>query len=528
LLDLGEIRGDPERFRRGIERKGLSNAVATLDWIVALSAYQKSLVAITEAMRAANNKSNALIGKIRHAPPDQIEPQILELKQHFDLTEGLMRDYDRQVVDTAVAAAGPGAAEAFVQWKRESAADLIRALEAQKAKLDSLRMSYRAQKSAGRATLTIDGPAEPTAIRHRRIETAITIQLDRSLSESLISGMRSLVDGFVADLARRLPNPPDDDVPDGKSSEDNREISRRGTPPSFPFAPKAHWDLGAALGILDAEAGGAMSGSGFPVLKGDGARLERALGQFLLDLAGRHGYREVSVPLLLRQEVMDGVTMASKFRDDMYLSEKDGLYLLPTAEHPLTNLHRESILDAAALPLRYTALTPCFRREAGAAGKDTRGLLRVHQFWKVEMMSFTTPEQSRDEHERMLGNAKAALEALGIPYRVVLVCTGDMSVANRRQYDLEAWAAGVGKWLEVSSVSNFGDWQARRCGTRCRSGKEKPRVAHTLNGSALGMPRTLVAILENGQRADGSVAIPEVLRPYMGGRESIAAPGAGA
>jgi seryl-tRNA synthetase len=271
-----------------------------------------------------------------------------------------------------------------------------------------------------------------------------------------------------------------------------------------------------------------MSGSGFPVLQGDGARLERALGQFLLDLAGRHGYREVSVPLLLREEAMDGVTIASKFRDDMYLSERDGLYLLPTAEHPLTSLHRGEVLDAAALPLRYTALTPCFRREAGAAGKDTRGLLRVHQFWKVEMMSFTAPEQSPAEHERMLGNARAALEALGIPHRVVFVCTGDMSAANRRQYDLEAWAAGVGKWLEVSSVSNFGDWQARRCGTRCRAGKGKPRVAHTLNGSALGIPRTLVALLENGQRADGSVAIPEALRPWMGGRDSIAAPGGAA
>jgi len=338
---------------------------------------------------------------------------------------------------------------------------------------------------------------------------------ERELSERL-AAIEAEVDGVL----RLLPNPPDDDVPDGKAAEDNREIARWGTPPEFDFAPKAHWDLG----LLDMEAGGRMSGSGFPVLKGDGARLERALGQFLLDLAGRHGYAEVSPPLLLREEVMDGVTIREKFRDDMYLSEKDGLYLLPTAEHPLTNLHRDQVLDAASLPLRYTALTPCFRREAGAAGKDTRGLLRVHQFWKVEMMSFTAPEQSKDEHERMLGNARAALEALGIPHRVVFVCTGDMSMANRRQYDLEAWAAGVGRWLEVSSVSNFGDWQARRCGTRCKSGKEKPRVAHTLNGSALGMPRTLVAILENGQREDGSISVPGVLQRYMDGRTSLGPP----
>ena len=304
------------------------------------------------------------------------------------------------------------------------------------------------------------------------------------------------------------------------------ELSTSGEKPVFDFEPKAHWDLASDLGILDPGAAGAMSGSGFTLLTGDGARLERAVGQFLLDLSTKtHGYREVSPPLLVRPEAVDGVTIREKFGDDMYRAEKDDLYLIPTAEFPLSNLHRDAILDADRLPLRYTALTPCFRRESGAAGRDTRGMLRVHQFWKVEMMSFTTPEQSVEEHERMRGNAEAAARALGLPFRTVLVCTGDMSAANRRQYDLEAWAAGCGKWLEISSVSNFGDWQARRLGTRCRSGREKPRVCHTLNGSALGMSRVMVALLENNQRADGSIALPEALRPYMDGREGIGPPG---
>ena len=429
MIDIAELRKDPEAFRRRVARKGA--ALDVLDAVLARDAERRAILVEVEALRARQNSASKDIA---------------------------------------------------------------------------------AKKKAGQPADAL--MAEMKTVKERERERSDALEtLEKSLETDL----------------RLVPNPPDDDVPDGKSSDDNREISKWGTPPSFPFAPKAHWDLGAALGILDMEAGGAMSGSGFPVLLGDGARLERALGQFLLDLATtKHGYREASVPLLLREEMMDGVTMASKFRDDMYLSEKDGLYLLPTAEHPLTSLHRGALLDAADLPLRYTALTPCFRREAGAAGKDTRGLLRVHQFWKVEMMSFVHPDASREEHERMLGNARAALEALGIPYRVVFVCTGDMSMANRRQYDLEAWAAGVGKWLEVSSVSNFGDWQARRCGTRCRSGKEKTRVVHTLNGSALGMPRTLIAILENNQRADGSVAVPAALRPYMGGQEAILPRGKGA
>lgn len=423
MLDLADIRKDPERYRKGLARKG---SVEGLDGLLREEAARRAVVQEVEALRARQNAANEEIAKAKRE-------------------------------------------------KRDAAA-----------LLEEMKTVKAAEREASARLQEIEGR----------------------------------LDGIL----RLLPNPPDEDVPDGKSAEDNREIAKWGDLPKFDFAPKPHWEIGEALGILHPETAGTMSGSGFTVLTGAGARLERALGQFLLDLATKtHGYTEVSPPVLMRAEAMDSVTIAAKFRDDMYLSEKDGLYLIPTAEHPLTNLHRDAVLDAESLPRRYTALTPCFRREAGAAGRDTRGMLRVHQFWKVEMMTFCHPDKSKEEHERMRGNAEAALKALGIPFRTVFVCTGDMSAANRRQYDLEVWAAGVGRWLEVSSVSNFGDWQARRCGTRCKSGKDKPRFVHTLNGSALGMPRTLIALLENNQRADGSVAVPEALRPYMGGAESIQA-----
>lgn len=397
-----------------------------------------------------------------------------------------------------------GDLESILQ-RDEERKDLIRQVEELRARQNTASKEIADRKRAGTSADALLAEMKDVKVRERK------------LSETL-----ALVEVEIEKKLRRLPNLPDDDVPDGKSSEDNVEVSRWGDPPKFDFAPKAHWDLGTALGILDAETAGKISGSGFTLLLGDGARLERALGQFLLDqTTKRHGYLEVSPPVLVRPDALDATTILAKYEDQMYRQRDDDLYLIPTAETPLTNLHRDAILDADRLPLRYTALTNCFRREAGAAGKDTRGMLRVHQFWKVEMMTFCHPDRSHEEHERMRGNAEAALQALGIPYRVVRVCTGDMSAANRRQYDLEAWAAGCGKWLEVSSVSNFGDWQARRAGTRCRAGKEKPRFVHTLNGSALGMPRTLVALMENGQRADGTIGVPLALQPYLGGQESI-------
>ena len=428
MIDLAEIRRDPEAFRRAVARKG---SVEGFDELLRLEERRRALIVEAEGLRARQNAANEAIAAAKRS--------------------------------------GADAAAAIAEMKGVKSAE------------------------------------KEASARLKEVEDA----LDRQV--------------------RLLPNPPDDDVPDGKSSEDNREIGRWGEAPKFPFAPRPHWEIAEAAGWFDPAAAGAMSGSGFTILRGDGARLERARGQFLLDLSsGPHGYTEVSVPLLMRQETMDSVTIAAKFREDMYrTTDDDGLYLIPTSEFPMTNLHREQVLDAESLPRRYTALTPCFRREAGAAGKDTRGMLRVHQFWKVEMMAFAHPDRSREEHERMRGNAEAALRALGLPFRTVLVCTGDMSAANRRQYDLEVFAAGVGKWLEVSSISNFGEWQARRCGTRCREGKGKPRFVHTLNGSALGMPRVLIGILENFQRADGSVEVPAVLRPWMGGRESIGGPAKG-
>ncbi|MHC4922658.1 MAG: serine--tRNA ligase [Planctomycetota bacterium] len=355
-------------------------------------------------------------------------------------------------------------------------------------------------------------------------DDAIAAMRDVKAAEKEASARLAEVETELTYRVRMLPNLPADDVPDGESEDDNVEISRWGEPPSFDFEPKPHWELAEDMGIFEPDTAGTMSGSGFTLLLGEGARLERALGQFLLDQTTKvHGYREVSPPVLVRPDALDATTILEKYEIQMYRQRDDELYLIPTAETPLTNLHRDAILDEESLPRRYTALTPCFRREAGAAGRDTRGMLRVHQCWKVEMMTYCHPDKSNEEHEAMRGHAEHAVQALGLHYRVVKVCTGDMSAANERQYDLEVWAPGVDKFLEISSVSNFGAWQARRAGTRFRSGKGKPQAVHTLNGSALGMPRVLVAILENGQRADGTVVIPEVLRPYMDGQEVLGA-----
>ncbi|SNS77022.1 seryl-tRNA synthetase [Sphingomonas laterariae] len=319
-----------------------------------------------------------------------------------------------------------------------------------------------------------------------------------------------------------LPNIPADDVPDGVDEEQNQEVATWGTPNSFAFEPREHADIGPALG-LDFESAAAISGARFAVLKGGIARLNRALGQFMLDVQTlEHGHTEIAPPLLVRDEAAFGTTQLPKFREDLFQTT-DGRWLIPTAEVSLTNLVREQILDEAQLPLRFTALTPCFRSEAGAAGRDTRGMIRQHQFDKVELVTIATPEQSEAEHERMVDAAEAILERLGLPYRRVLLCTGDMGFAARKTYDLEVWLPGQGKYREISSVSNCGDFQARRMNARFRAAGETKgtRLVHTLNGSGLAVGRTLVAVLENYQEADGSVRIPEALRPYMGGIEKL-------
>ncbi|MCR4375527.1 MAG: serine--tRNA ligase [Acidobacteria bacterium] len=325
-------------------------------------------------------------------------------------------------------------------------------------------------------------------------------------------------------LLLTLPNLPHESVPVGASAEENLEVRRWGTPPPFAFTPKPHWDLGVALGILDFERATRMSGARFSVLLGAGARLERALINYMLDLhAVEHGYREVQPPFLVNRAALTGTGNLPKFEQDLFRIAGDwDLFLIPTAEVPVTNLHREEILDGRLLPLKYTAYTPCFRSEAGSYGADVRGLIRQHQFDKVELVKITTPEQSHEELEQLTRNAETVLERLGLPYRRVLLCTGDMGFASAKTYDIEVWLPSQNTYREISSCSNTESFQARRAQIRFRpDGTGKTQLAHTLNGSGLAVGRTLVAILENYQQADGTIVVPEVLRPYMRGLNVI-------
>ena len=315
-----------------------------------------------------------------------------------------------------------------------------------------------------------------------------------------------------------LPNLPLPDVPRGAGDESNSIVREYGEIPALDYTPMPHWELGEQLGIIDFQRGAKLSGSRFYTTVGAAAKLERALISWMLDLHTlEHGYTEVALPAVVRREVMEGSGNLPKFADNLYHDDEDDLWLIPTAEVPLTNLYRDEIIAADLLPLYYVAQTPCFRREKAAAGRDTRGIKRVHQFNKVEMYKFVEPETSHDELERLLADAEEVCRRLGFAYRVVQLCTGDMGFSAAKTYDIEVWAAGCQEWLEVSSCSNCTDFQARRSNIRYRpAGGGRPRVPHTLNGSGLALPRVLIAILENYQQRDGSVAIPEVLRPYTG------------
>jgi seryl-tRNA synthetase len=330
-------------------------------------------------------------------------------------------------------------------------------------------------------------------------------------------------DDQVKDFLLTLPNLPDDSVPVGASADDNPVIKTWGEPPRFAFEPKPHWDLGEGLGILDSERAAKITGARFALLKGAGALMERALINFMLDLhTTRHGYTEVWPPFMANRASMTGTGQLPKFAEDLFKVEGCDYFLVPTAEVPVTNIHRGEILREEDLPIYYTAYTPCFRSEAGSYGKDVRGLIRQHQFDKVEMVKFTAPETSYDELELLLQNAEAVLQELGLPYRVVILCTGDLGFAAAKTYDLEVWLPGQNLYREISSCSNFTDYQARRAEIRFRrQGAKGTELVHTLNGSGLAVGRTMVAILENYQQEDGSVLIPEKLRPYMGGMERI-------
>jgi len=359
---------------------------------------------------------------------------------------------------------------------------------------------------------------------------------DQDERQAKIAAMRQVGDR-IADLDQQLrdvgvrlqtallevPNLPHESVPVGPDDSHNIVVRQEGELPSFDFAPLPHWDIGPALGILDFERGVKLSGTRFYVLKGAGARLERALIAWMIDLhVQQQGYQEFYLPFVVRRECLVGAGQLPKFEDNLYHDYQDDLWMVPTAEVPLTNLHRDEILDADILPLHYVAYTPCFRREKMSAGRDTRGIKRGHQFDKVEMYKFCMPETSYDELESLVDDAEEVCRALEIPHRVVQMCTGDLGFAATKKYDVEMWAPGCQEWLEVSSCSNCESFQARRANIRYRPERgSKPVFVHTLNGSGLGLPRTLIAVMENYQQADGSIVVPTVLRPYMGGLEVI-------
>jgi len=355
--------------------------------------------------------------------------------------------------------------------------------------------------------------SDPAVAQALRLELKEKSSRQKQLDDEL-----KQIETELENLLLFIPNLPHESVPPGTSAEQNPVVRTAGTPSQFAFAARPHWDIGAELGILDFERGVKLSGSRFTVLFGAGARLERALIQFMLDLHTReHGYTEVLPPFLVQREAMVGTGQLPKFEEEAFKTTEPEYFLIPTAEVPVTNLHRDEILDAARLPIRYVAYTPCFRREAGAAGRDTRGLTRQHQFDKVELVKFADPASSYPELEKLTADAEDVLARLGLSYRVVALCGGDLGFSSAKTYDIEVWMPGQGRFVEISSCSNFEDFQARRARIRFRrESGAKPEFVHTLNGSGLAVGRTLAAILENFQQADGSVVIPEALRPYTG------------
>jgi seryl-tRNA synthetase len=427
-----------------------------------------------------------------------------------------------------------------IKWIRERPEELVRSLvrrgwgeaeaeatvagiierdEARRAHLGELQLKQERRNVASREI--------GNAIRSGDRQTAERLKAEVAAIKDFIQGgearARELDETLEQTLAV-MPNPPLDDVPVGRDETGNVEIRRVGEPDRKSFA-REHFELGEALGMMDFERAAKLSGSRFVVLKGALARLQRALGQFMLDLhTSEHGYLEVQPPLLVREAAMYGTGQLPKFEEDLFFAPHAGgrLGLIPTAEVPLTNLVREDILPHDLLPLRFTALTPCFRSEAGAAGKDTRGMLRQHQFDKVELVSITDEESALAEHERMTACAEEVLKRLGLPFRTVVLCTGDMGFSARKTYDIEVWLPGQGAYREISSCSVCGDFQARRMDARYRvAGERQTRFVHTLNGSGVAVGRALIAVMENYQNEDGSITIPEVLRPYMGGMNRI-------
>lgn len=412
--------------------------------------------------------------------------------------------------------------------------DLVReALRKRQAEVDLVE--YVLQLDEKRRTLILD--VETKRSERNVVSKEIGRMKDAASRNEKIEAMRVLGDAITSlDLQLKeteekllaatavIPNIPDPDVPFGVDDKDNVVIRGEGSIPEFDFTPKPHWDLGPELGILDFEGGVKLAGSRFYVLSGAGARLQRALIFWMVDLHIRQGYLEKYTPWMVRSDVLFGAGQLPKFEDNLYHDHAEDFWMVPTAEVPLTGLHMDSVLEESQLPLNYTAYSACFRREKMSAGRDVRGIKRGHQFDKVEMYKYCLPQFSKDEHQKMVADAEETCKQLGLTYRVLLQCTGDLGFGSHKTYDIEVWAPGCGEWLEVSSISNIGDFQARRANIKYRPADGgKLEYVHTLNGSGLGMPRTLIAVLENYQQKDGSIRIPDVIRPYMGGIDVITA-----
>jgi seryl-tRNA synthetase len=380
----------------------------------------------------------------------------------------------------------------------EERRSILRELEALRAERNALSKEIGKRKSKGEQTAELEGKVKEIKEKIEGLEAQLS-----KVEEQLKSVMLF------------IPNIPHHSVPVGKDETENVEVRSWGVRRDFEFEPKAHYEIGEALGILDFERGASLAGSRFTVMWGWGAKLERALINFMLDFHTSRGYKEVWVPHLVKPEILEGTGQLPKFEEDLYFCERDGLYLIPTAEVPLTNLFREAILEEKDLPIYLTAYTPCYRREAGAYGKDIRGIIRQHQFDKVELVKIVHPDTSDQELERLTADAEEILKLLGLPYRVVALCTGDLGFASAKTYDIEVWFPSQNKYREISSCSNCTDFQARRMNTRFKDSEGRKRFVHTLNGSGLAVGRTLAAILENYQQKDGSVVVPEVLRDYL-------------
>jgi len=388
----------------------------------------------------------------------------------------------------------------------------FRAIEERRRQLITQAESAKAQRN--RAS------EEIARLKKSGQDAAALMEQNRALKEQTegMEAQAAAAEEELRAILKGLPNIPHDSVPAGRSSDDNVEVRRWGAPPKFDFAPKPHWELGEQLGVLDMQRAAKLSGARFAVYWDLGARMERALASFMLDLHSReHGYTEVLPPYMVNSDSMYGTGQLPKFAQDLFKCENHDLWLIPTAEVPLTNLYRDEVLDAAQLPLSVTAYTPCFRSEAGSYGKDVRGIIRQHQFQKVELVKFTRPQDSYEQHEKLTAHAEQVLQKLGLHYRVMLLCAGDTSASSAKTYDLEVWLPGQQLYREISSCSNFEAFQARRANIRWRpEGGKKTEFVHTLNGSGLAVGRTWLAVLENYQQPDGSVIVPEVLRPYMG------------